>query len=268
MTCMRAVWTGALSFGLINIPVRLYSAAVQQPLKFRMLEKRTLCPISYVRICKATGEEVKYEDIVKGFEYEKGDFVVLHEEDFKKANARMAKTIDIVRFTGQNEIDPKLYDKPYYVEPEKRAQKAYALLRDALKKSEKVTVAKMVLRNREHLAVLKPEGDLILLDQLRFADEIRDPGDLYIPGKEAYTKPEIDMAMMLIDQLSRHFDPREFRDEYTEQLQQIIEAKKKGKRVVAVETEPEYTKMQDLMAALKKSLEQEKSRHRRKEKQS
>lgn len=259
---MRAIWTGSLSFGLINIPVRLYSASKDRPLSFKLLEKDTLCPISYARVCKATGKEVKYEDIVKGYEYEKGDFVILLDDDFKKANARMTKTIDIVEFTQEDEIDPKYYAKPYYIEPEKRSQKAYALLRDSLRRSKKVAIAKMVLRNREHIAVVKPDGDALVVNQLRFQDELRSPEELAIPSKEKYTKKEIDMALSLIDHLTEHFDASEFKDEYADQLHKVIEQKKKGKKLKPVGKAPEFTKMTDLMSALKRSLEQEKVRAR------
>lgn len=258
---MRAIWTGALSFGLINIPIRLYSAAQDRPLKFKQLEKGTLCPIGYLRVCKATGKEVKYENIVKGYEYEKGDYVVMHDDDFRKV-IRMAKTIDIVRFSDETDIDAKYYEKPYYVEPEKTATKAYALLRDALKRSGKVAIATMVLRNRERLAVLKPEGDALMINQIRFQDEIVPTNELHIPGKEKYTAKEIDMAMSLIDHLSEHFDASDFKDEYTRHLQKVIEQRKKGKKPKA-EPEVELTKMKDLMTALRESLERETAHARR-----
>ncbi len=259
---MRAIWTGSLSFGLINIPVRLYSASKERPLSFKLLEKDTLCPISYARVCKATGKEVKYDDIVKGYEYEKGDFVILLDDDFKKANARMTKTIDIVEFTDETEIDPKYYAKPYFIEPEKRSQKAYVLLRDSLRRSKKVAIAKMVLRNREHIAVIKPDGDALMVNQLRFQDELRDASELALPGKETYSKKEIDMALSLINQLTEHFNAADFKDEYADQLKRIIDQKKKGKKPTALGQEPEFTKMTDLMSALKRSLEREKVKAR------
>ncbi len=257
---MRAIWTGSLSFGLINIPVRLYSASKERPYSFKLLQKDTLCPISYARVCKATGKEVKYDHIVKGYEYEKGDYVVLLDDDFKKAHARMTKTIDIVEFSEESEIDPKFYTKPYFLEPEKRSQKAYALLRDSLRKSKKVAIAKMVLHGREHIAVVRPDGDALMINQLRFADELRKPTDLEIPGAEKYQKKEVDMALALIDHLTAHFSAADFKDEYAIHLHKFIEQKKKGKTVksAGADEKTEYTKMADLMSALKRSLEREK----------
>ncbi len=257
---MRPMWTGALSFGLINIPVKLYSAAREQSIKLRMLEKGTLCPIGYVRVCKETGKEVPYEKIVKGYEFEKGDFVVLEDEDFERANVEKTKTIDIVEFVDEKEIGTEYYDKPYYLEPEKRAQKAYALLCESLKRSKKVGIARMVLRTKEHIAELKPHGNMLMLHQLRFQNEIRPAEDLSIPENQTYSKAEINMALMLIEQLTSHFKPGDFSDTYTQELFRVIGEKKKGKKPKKKGKEPEYTRMQDIMEALKKSLEKERIR--------
>jgi DNA end-binding protein Ku len=258
---MRSIWSGSLSFGLINIPVKIYSASEERALKFRMLEKHGHCPISYMKVCRDTGKEVKYEDIVKGYEYQKGDFVVLSDEDFKKAAPRKTKTIDIVSFVDEKEVSTKYVSKPYFIEPEKKAEKAYVLLREALKRAKKDGVAKFVLKDKEHIALVRPEGNALMLIQLRFKDELRSPEDLHIPEKSEYTKKELDIALMLIDQLTDHFKASEFHDTYTEQLKKIIDQKAKGKPIhVPKETEPVPTDMRLLMDMLKESLEKAKEK--------
>ena len=164
---MRSIWKGALSFGMIHIPVRLYSASKSRELKFKLLHKKDLSEIRYARICKADGKEIPWEEIVKGYEYQKGDYVVLTEEDFEKADIKKTRTIEILDFTDENEIDTLYYSSPYYLEPEKGAGKAYALLREALKRSKKVAVGRFVFRHHEHLGVVRPHGDLLVLHQLR-----------------------------------------------------------------------------------------------------
>ncbi|HEU0051323.1 MAG TPA: Ku protein [Patescibacteria group bacterium] len=253
---MRAIWTGAISFGLVNIPVRLYSAAEDRELKFHLLHAKNFAPIRYARISKATGEEVPYEEIVKGYEYQKGDYVVMSDEDFKKADVRKTKTIDIQAFVDEQEIDPIYFAKPYYLEPDKGAAKPYALLREALAQSKKVAVASFVLRNREHLAVLKPVGNVIVLDQLRYASEIRPSEDLEVPAAAEAPKKEVNMALKLVEQLTEHFNPKAFKDTYTSELKQMIEKKARGKTVRVKGEEPEPTRVPDLMAVLEKSLRQ------------
>lgn len=255
---MRAIWTGALSFGLINIPIRLYSAtATEEKLDFDMLHKKDLSPIRYARVCRADGKEIPYDEIVKGYEYQEGDYVVLTDEDFKKASPRKTKTIDILDFAKENEIDTIYYEKPYFLEPDKGAEKAYALLREALKKSKKVGVANFVLRNREHLAVIKPYGKAILLNQLRFKDELRKPEGLNLPDTAQAKNKEIDMALSLIKHLSEPFKPEEYKDTYKNELKKVIEAKAKGKKFKPKEKEPEATEVVDLVAMLKASLKKQ-----------
>ena len=260
---MRAIWSGSLSFGLINIPVHLYSASKENALKFKLLEKHGNCPISYMRVCKNTGEQVPYEDIVKGYEYQEGDFVVLHDEDFKKAFPRKTHAIDIQSFVDEEEVDPKLLEKPYYVEPDKKAEKAYVLLREALKKSGKVGIAKFILKDREHVCMVKAEGSIIVLIQLRYEDEIRPPKGLKVPKEGDHSKKEMDIALMLIDQLTAHFDANDFEDTYTEKLEKVIAEKAKGKPIHVQEDEDkgngQERQMKDLMALLKKSLEKSKT---------
>jgi DNA end-binding protein Ku len=256
---MRPLWSGALNFGLINIPVKLYSAAQERPLNFDLLEKDSLCPIKYARVCQDTGKEVKYQDIVKGYEYRKGDYVVLMDEDFKKAKTKKTDTIDIVSFTKIENIDPIYFDKPYYVEPDKKAAKAYLLLREALKRSKKAGVAKFVLRDREYVGIVQAKGDAIVLDRLRFDDEIRPSEDLALPKGKQFDKKQVDIALTLIDQLTEPFKPEKYKDKYTQELKRVISQKAKGKKPTKAKTSAEEPKGEvfDLMAALKASLQKE-----------
>lgn len=258
---MRAIWSGSLSFGLINIPVKVYSASKDRALKFRMLEKHGLCPISYAKICRSTNKEVPYEDIVKGYEYEKGDYVVLTDEDFKNAAPRSTKTIDIINFVDEKEIDSKFIDKPYYIEPDKKSEKAYVLLREALKRSKKAGLARIVFKEKEHMCLVKPEDSALLLVTLRYEQEIRSPEDLHIPDTAKYSEKELEIAIMLIEQLEDHFDASKYRDTYTEKLQKVIERKAKGRPVkIAEEAMPQRTEMKEILEMLKKSLEEEKKK--------
>ena len=253
---MRAIWSGSLSFGLINIPVKVYSASEPRGINLDMLDKRSLQPIGYSRVIKGTDKTVKYEDIVRGFEYKKGSYVVLDPEDFKRASPKKTGTIDIQSFVDETEIDSKLYEKPYYLEPDSKATKAYALLREALLKSGRVAVATFVLREREHVAVVKPDGNALVLNQLRFAEDIRSSADLKIPGKSDIKEREVDMAIKLIDQLTEEFKPQEYKDTYTADLMEMIKAKSKGKKIKAepvYEEEPSDNK-DDLFEILQASL--------------
>jgi DNA end-binding protein Ku len=253
---MRSIWSGAISFGLIHIPVKVYTAVRESPLDFDMLRREDLCPIRYARVCRNTGEEVPFEQIVKGYEYRKGDYVVLEDEDFKRANVRKTQTIDIAEFVDEREIDPKLFEKPFYLEPTKQARKAYALLREALRKTSKVGVGKYVLRNREHLVILKAEEDFIVLEQMRFADEIMKPVGLDLPARDEATDRELEVAIKLIDQLTEPFKPEELHDTYREELERVITEKAQGKTPEPREERPIPTEIPDLMAKLRASLEQ------------
>lgn len=259
---MRSLWSGSLSFGLINIPVRLYSAAQERPLSFKLLDKHHNCPISYVRVCKENHKEIPYEDIVKGYEYHKGEYVILDAKDFKKAASQKSEVIEIVQFANEKEIDPKYYEKPYYIEPEKRSAKAYALLRDALAGSQKVAIARYVFKEKEHIAAIKPEDKGLILHQLRYQDELRENTELHIPKEGTYSEEELDIAMSLVQQLTKKFDAKKFHDTYTEELKKIIESKAKGRKVKVEETKPvQTTEMKDLMKMLKLSLEKTPAKH-------
>lgn len=253
---MRPIWSGTVGFGLISIPVNLYSASNDIGLDLDMIHAKDKERIKYVRVCTKDGKEVPYDQIAKGYEIAEGDYVVLTDEDFKRANAKKTQMIDIVNFSDKDEIAPHFHEKPYYLEPKKGAEKAFALLREALKKTKKVGIATFVLRNREHLAALVPEGDAIMLDQLRFESEIRAPKDLKLP-KGAVRPNELKMAVNLIDELTETFDPHKFKDTYTDELKKVIRDKAKGKKPARRGEAPRRTaKVDDMMELLKRSLEQ------------
>lgn len=252
---MRSIWSGAISFGLVNIPIRLYSATGSEDLDFDMLDKKNLSPIRYARISLADGKEVEYKDIVKGYEYEKGSYIVLTDKDFEKASPEKTKTIDITDFVKEEEIDSVYFEKSYYLEPDKGAAKAYILLREALLQSNKVGIAEYMIRNRVRLGALKVSGNLIILNQLRYHSEIRDASALKVPDQNVSDK-EIDMAVKLIAQLTKKFKPENYKDNYIEELKKIIEAKAQGKEIRVSAHAEQPTKVKDLMSVLKESLKQ------------
>lgn len=252
---MRSIWSAGISFGLIYIPINLYSAVKTVSLDLDMLSKKDLSPIRYARIDTETGKEVPWKDVVKGFEYSKGDYVILTDEDFEKVDIHKNKTIEIDSFVDADEIDPIYFEKPYYLEPSKGAEKTYALFVKALKKSNKVGIAEFVLRNREHLCVLKPEGNMLILNQMRYESEIRPTDSLEIPKKANIKEKELEMATALIETMSEKFDPSEYKDDYINGLKKIIEAKKHKRKVKGPTKAPKATKTTDLMQQLMKSLE-------------
>lgn len=260
---MRAIWSGAINFGLVNIPVKLYSASQENDLQFHYLHKEDLSKIRYAKICRRDGEVLSNEDIVLGYEYQKGDYVVLTDEDFKRANVRKTKTIDILDFTDEDKIDSRYFEKPYYLEPAKGAEKPYALLREALHRSGRVGLAKFVLRKKEHLAAIKVVDNAIVLQQMRFQAELRSPKELNLPEVEARDR-EIEMALALIDQLATDFNPEEYKDTYTDELKQVIEEKAKGQTPRPRSEEPVGTNVTDLMAVLKESLERQRDKPKKK----
>jgi DNA end-binding protein Ku len=257
---MRPFWSGALSFGLVNIPVRLYSATAGKALDLDYLHKTDKSPIRYARVCREDGKEIPYEDIVRGYEYREGDYVILTDEDFKKVNLKKTRTIDVVRFVDAAEIDLIYPEKPYYLEPA-GSDKAYVVLREALRKSGKVGVAKFVLRDREHLGVVKPLGDFLVLNQMRYAAEIESPRGLSKPEAAKPTGKEIELALTIIDHLSGPFAPEKFHDTYREEVDEMIAKKAKGKTVRVKGVEPKMTRSADLMKALRASLVEAKVRH-------
>jgi DNA end-binding protein Ku len=252
----RPIWSGSLAFGLVNIPVKLYSATQSETLDFDLLRKEDLSPIRYLRVARADGKEVEYDDLVRGYQYRKGDYVILTTEDFKKADVRKSKSIDILDFVNEDEIDAIYFEKPYYLAPDKGAEKPYALMIDALTRSKKIGVAKFVMRTRERLGVVKPFQNALVLDQIRFQNEIKPIYDLNLPENVKVDNREIEMALALINQLSAHFEPDEYHDEYNEELKEIIDQKAKGETIRPRGEEPQPTEVKNLMDTLKKSLEQ------------
>lgn len=258
---MRAIWKGAINFGLVSIPVSLYPATRREDLKFRMLRKRDLSPINYKRVAQADGKEVPWEQIVKGYEYEKGKFVVLTDEDFKRVDVEATQTVDIIDFVELEEVDPMMFQKPYYLEPVKGGVPAYRLLRDVLKETGKIGIAKVVIKTRQHLAALKPHGPGMVLELMHFQDELVDPSELKIPaeGKQASGKRELQMARLLVDELSEKWDPARYTDDYESRLMKIIDQKvKSGGKSLPAAGKPARpaSNVIDLVSILQQSLEQ------------
>ena len=255
----RAIWKGSISFGLVNIPIALYPATRREELKFRLLRKSDLSPVNYKRVAEKDGKEIAWDQIVKGYEYEKGKYVVLKDEDFQRVDLEATQTVDIQDFVDQEEIDPMFFYKPYYLEPQKGGDKAYALLRDALKNSGKVGIAKVVIKTRQHLAGVKPEDGALVLELMHFADELADTGKLHVPKKTEVGKREMNMAKSLIDSMSAKWNPEKYKDDYREALMEVIEEKVEagGKEIEEKPKKaPKPTKVIDLVSVLQKSLEQ------------
>jgi DNA end-binding protein Ku len=253
----RAIWKGAISFGLVNIPVGLYSATRPgNEIKLRMLRASDQSPIKYKRIAEADDKEVAWEDIVKGYEYEKGEFVVLTPDDLEKVNVASNQTVDIREFVDLADIDPMFFDQPYFLAPEKGGDKAYALLREALTKSGKVGIAKVVIKTREHLAAVKPLGKALVLELMHFPDELANPNELNLPASVP-GKKEMTMAEQLIDSMSGKWKPEEWKDEYREAMMKLIEEKVSapGKEVRAPQTRRKPSNIVDLAALLQESLD-------------
>ena len=260
---MKPLWEGAISFGLILIPVKLYKATDERKPDFHLVREKDLCPVKYMRVCKSTGEEIPFSEIAKSYEYRKGDYVILHDEDFRKAYNKRSENIEIVAFADENEIDSKYFEQPYYLEPEKGASKVYALLREALKRTKKAGIAKYVLHNLQHLGILKVDGGLLILNQIRFESELRKPEGLKIPAKEKMPEKEIEIAIMLIDQLTSPFKPEDFKDTFSEEIKKIIEQKVKTGKISSIgQSQPEKpAEVINLMEKLKLSLEKAKKKN-------
>ena len=251
------MWNGSISFGLVSIPVALYPATRRDELSFRLLRKSDQSPVNYKRVAEADGKEVPWDEIVKGYEYEKGKFVILKEEDFKRVDLEAAaQTIDIMDFVDVGEINPMYFQKPYYLEPQKGGDKPYALLREALANSGKIGIAKVVIRTREHLAGVKAQGDAIILEIMHFGDELVDADTLKFPKASLARDREVAMAKKLIDGMTEKWKPEKYEDEYKTQLMAMIEEKVKNPK--AEHPLPKATKKPsnviDLMSVLEESL--------------
>jgi DNA end-binding protein Ku len=251
----RPIWSGTISFGLVSVPVRMYSATESKELRFHFLHKDDLTPIGYDKVRKDTGKHVDAEDIVRGFEIEKGRYVPLEDEDLDRLDVELTHAIDICDFVGLDEIDPIYFRKAYYLLPQDGAEKPYRLLVRALEETGKVGIAKVVIRNKQHLAVLRPYEEVLLLETMYYADEIRQPES--VDGKGRLQKAEVEMAKSLVENLSEPFDPEKYDDRYRKELLDLIKAKAKGKELPEPE-EAEEGEVIDLMAALRESVDQTK----------
>jgi DNA end-binding protein Ku len=253
---MRPIWNGMISFGLVNIPVGVFSATRSERLEFHLLHEKDLGRINNVRVCQVDGEEVAYEDLVKGYEYEKGEYLVLTDEDFEKAAPETSKTISITDFVDVEEIDPMFFETPYYLAPGKNADHAYVILRETLKQTQKAGIAKVAFREREHLAAVKPHGRALMLDIMHFPEEISPAGELDLPAEKATIKDkELKLAAQLVESMTAKFDPKKYKDTYRERLEELIEKKLKGKTIhVKASKRKATTNVVDIMALLQKSL--------------
>ncbi|WP_143308213.1 non-homologous end joining protein Ku [Chitinophaga vietnamensis] len=250
---MRAIWSGAIGFGLVNIPVKMYSATQDSHLDLDMLDSKGLAHIKYKRVNEETGREVPWEQIVKGYLY-KDEYVVLEDEDFEAAAPKKSKIIEIASFVEENEIDDIYFENPYFLEPGKGGEKAYELLRQTLEKTGKAGLSSFVLRTSEHLAVIRPRENYLLLQQLRFQEELRSPKDLELPTNVRLQKKELDMAMALVKEYTEKFDISAYKDEYNAELLKIIKAKASGKKTVVKKLRVVHTKSDELFDQLKASL--------------
>jgi len=255
---MRAIWTGALGFGLVNIPVKIYSATQDSSLDLDMLDKKDYAHIKFLRVNEHTHKEVSWENIVKGYDYN-GKMVVLEDKDFKRANAVKSELIEIDEFVKEAEINSMLYEVPYYIVPDKTGAKAYALLKEALQKTEMSGLCTFILRNREHLGLIKPEGNLLILNKIRFQEEIRDTEELDIPQTEVKAN-ELKMAVTLINQLSGKFDIKKYKDNYAASLMKVIKAKAKGQKFEEPKLRISHSAKKDLMDQLQESLQAHKTK--------
>ncbi|MET0927704.1 MAG: Ku protein [Solirubrobacterales bacterium] len=254
----RAIWSGSISFGLLNVPVKLYSAVSKKSVSFRELRESDGSRVRHKRVAESDGKEVDYNDIVKGYEIAPEQYVVITKDELEELDPKKTRAIEIQDFVDLDDIDPIYFDHPYYLGPDKGAERAYSLLVKAMEDQRKVAIARFVLRNRESLAALRPMDGMLTMATMRFADEVVSPDEISdVLGEEveAPQKKELDMAKALIDSLTSDFDAGQYRDEYREELLALIERKARGESIVSAETEaPKPTKAPDLMAALEESL--------------
>lgn len=259
---MRPIWKGSINFGLVSIPITLYPAVRKEELKFRMLRNGDLSPINYKRVAEADGKEVPWAQIVKGYEYEKGKFVVLRDKDFQRVDVEATQTVTIESFVDLAEVNPVQFHKPYFMEPQKGADHAYILLRDALQATKKIGIARVVIKTRQHLAAVKPQEEGLMLELMHFAEELVDVEEFRAPKKSAVAKKEMDMAKTLIAGMSEKWNPESFKDEYSGELEKIIEEKVEagGKELPAPKARRKPSNVIDLFSALKQSVASAKGR--------
>jgi DNA end-binding protein Ku len=248
----RSLWTGTISFGLVSVPVRMFGATESKELRFHFLDKHDLQPIAYDKVRRDSGEHVDDDDIVRGFEVEKGRYVPLEDEDLDRLDVELTKTIDICDFVDLDEIDPIYFRKAYYLAPQNGAEKPYRLLARALEETGKVAIAKIVIRNKQHLAALRPWKGALVLETMYYADEVRQPEQ--VKGGGQLRRPEVEMAKSLVENLSADFKPEKYDDTYRRELLQLLRAKARGKKLPEPSQEPDGEVI-DLMAALRESVE-------------
>jgi DNA end-binding protein Ku len=253
----RALWKGSISFGLVNIPIELHTAVRNHRPRFRMLHARDKSPVKFERVCIRDGHPVAWEDLVKGYEYAKGQFVVLTKEDFQAAAVEKTRTVDIIDFVEADEIDDRYFETPYYLVPAKGGERAYALLREAIRDSKRIGIAKFILRDAQHLAAVEVIKDAIVLTVMRFADELVDVAQFNLPSDKDVRRQELDMAKALVNSLAAEWDPGKYTDQYRENLLRIIQGKVKGRKVdLEPGVEPRQAEVIDLMERLRRSLAQ------------
>lgn len=258
---MRPIWKGAISFGLVNIPITLYPATKSEDLRFKFLRKTDLSPINNKRVAEADGKEVAWEDIVRGYEHDKGKFVVLKDEDFARVDVEATQTVDIREFVELDEINPMFFSKPYYMEPSKGGDKAYGLLRDVLRETGKVGIARVVIKTREHLAAVKAQKDALVLELMHFNNELIDSTELDVPGNVKLAKKEMEMARQLVGSMTGKWNPESYKDEYREALMEVIEEKVaaggKDLKPTKKQTPAKATNVIDLVSVLQESLQKQ-----------
>jgi DNA end-binding protein Ku len=260
----RALWKGSLAFGLVNIPVELHTAVRDSRPRFRMLHAEDKSPVKFERVCAREGKPVAWDDLVKGYEYQKGRFVILTKEDFKQAALEKSRTVDIRSFVKGDEIDDRFFETSYYLTPQKGGERSYALLREALRETGLVGVATIVMRDAQHLAALEVKGEAMVLTMMRYAEELVAVEEYSFPAAGAIRKPELQMARTLVEQLADKWDPSQYTDEYRANLMKIIKAKMKGRTVELQEAEePRSAEVVDLMERLRQSLEGSGARSRK-----
>jgi DNA end-binding protein Ku len=261
---MRALWKGAITFGLVTIPVSLFPATRREELKFRLLRSSDQSPVNYKRVAEADGKEVPWDQIVKGYEYEKGKFVILKEEDFARVDVEATQTVDIMNFVSLDDVDPLLFYKPYYLEAAKGGDKAYVLLRDALIDTGMIAIAKVVIRTRQHLAAVKPQKKGLMLELMHFPKELIDVSEFNESAEKTIGKAEMQMAKQLIQSMTTDWEPEQYNDEYHEALEKLIEEKIEQSDKTAPAPAPakkrRATNVIDLVSVLQESLQQSKNK--------
>lgn len=261
---MRAIWKGSISFGLVSIPISLMPATRREELKFRLLRKSDLSPINYKRIAEADGKEVPWDQVVKGYEFAKGEFVVVTDEEFEKADVEATQTVDIMNFVELEQIDPLFFYKPYYMQAEKGGEKAYSLLRNALLASRKIGIAKVVIKVRQHLAAIKAQDNGLMLELMHFPEELVDASEFKAPKPAAASKAEMNMATQLIQSMTSEWNPEAYHDDYREKLEKMIEEKVRhgGEKRPAQKKPRKPSNVIDLVSVLQQSIKETQGKHK------